>query len=222
MRGMAKRRMNFLVAPLMLAALTIQVAAEEQLDEDFILRQLARVQREVRDFTADLVQEKRISLLQKEIISHGVIQYKRPDKLLIELFDPDPSLMILDGHSLWLYFKREKVAQRYSLGSNPLFMRYLTLFDQPFNERWGKLASVRREGDLVVLDLIPGEADAIFSKVTLWVSTEDWFIRRLLLSEKSGDSTSLSYENIRVNIGIPDSRFRIDLPVDVEILQPPL
>ncbi len=219
---MTNRRMSFLIALLMSAALPIQGAAGEQLDEDFILRQLARVQREVGDFTADLVQEKRISLLQKEIISHGIIQYKRPDKLLIELFDPDPSLMILDGHSLWLYFKREKVAQRYSLGSNPLFRSYLSLFDQPFDGRWGKLASVRREGDLVVLDFIPGEADAIFSKVTLWVSTEDWFIRRLLLSEKNGDSTVLSYDNIRVNTGIPDSRFRVDLPDDVEILQPSL
>lgn len=222
MKAVMKRQRAFLIVLLMSAALPIRVAALQQLDEDFVFRQLARVQRDVRDFTADLIQEKRISLLQKEIVSHGVIQFKRPDKLLIELFDPDPSLMIVDGHSLWLYFKRDKIAQRYSLGNNAFLQRYLTLLDQPFSGKWGKPASMKREGERIVLEIMPGETDAIFSKITLWVSTEDWMIRKLLLSEKGGDSTRLSYENIRVNTGIPDSRFKVDLPSDVEILQPSL
>jgi len=220
MKGFIKRCLTFLMILSIPVALSVQDGAQGQPDKDFILRQLARVQSEVEDFAANLIQEKRISLLKKSITSHGVIEFKRPDKVLIELFDPDPCLMVVDGNSLWLFFKREKVAQRYSVGNNPLLKRYLMIFENPFEGEWGKLTSIEREGDFVVLDVIPGEAESIFSRINLWVSTQNWLIKKLALYEKSGDLTILSYENIRVNTGIPDSHFTVDLPADVEILQP--
>ncbi len=220
MKRFIKRWLGFLMIVLMSLGLPIQAIAQGQLDKDFILRQLAKAQREIEDFTADLIQEKRISLLKKNIISHGVIELKRPNRVLIELFDPDPSLMVVDGDSLWLYFKRERVAQRYNVGNNPMLKRYLMILDNPFKGEWGELTSIRKEGDFAVLEVIPGEVEAIFSKITFWVSTQDWLIRKLALYEKSGDFTVLSYENIRVNTGIPDSHFKVDLPADVEILQP--
>jgi len=204
----------------MSVALPVQAAGQGELDKDFVLRQLARVQGEVADFTADLIQEKRVSLLREKVISRGVIQFKRPNKVLIELFDPDPSLMVVDGTTLWLYFKRERVAQRYRVGDNPMLKRYLMILENPFRDEWGTLASIRKEGDFAVLEVIPGEAETIYAKVTLWVSTQTWLIRKLALYEKSGDFTILSYENIRVNTGIPDSHFTLDLPADVQILQP--
>lgn len=215
-----KRWLEILMILSILGVLSVQAAAQGQPDKDFILRQLARVQSEVKDFSANLIQEKRLSLLKNTIISHGVIAFKRPDKVLIELFDPDPCLMVVDGKFLWLFFKREKVVQRYSVGNNPMLKRYLMILENPFKGEWGKLTLIEREGDVVVLDVIPGEAESIFSRITLWVSTQNWLIKKLALYEKSGDLTILSYENIRVNTGIPDSYFTVDLPADVEILQP--
>ncbi len=220
MKRSAEGWLGFSMIALMVALLTIQTAAQGELDRDFIVRQLARAQKEIEDFTADIVQEKRISLLRKEIVSHGVMEFKRPHKVLIELFDPDPSLMVVDGNSLWLYFKRERIAQRYRVAHNPMLKRYLMILDQPFTVGWEKLTSVRREGDSAVLEFIPEQGEAAFSKIVLWVSTEDWLIRKMALHEKSGDLTILSYANIRVNTGIPDSHFTLDLPADVEILQP--
>ena len=220
MKRFIKGWLGFLMIFSIPVALSVHDVAQGQLDKDFILHQLARVQSKVEDFTADLIQEKRISLLRKDIISHGVIEFKRPDKVLIELFDPDPCLMVVDGNYLWLYFKRERVAQRYHIGNNPMLKRYLMILDNPFKGEWGKLTSIRKEGDFVVLDVIPVDAEAIFSKINLWVSTQSWLIKKLALYEKNGDSTILSYENIRVNTGIPDSHFKVDLPSDVEILQP--
>jgi outer membrane lipoprotein carrier protein len=220
MKRSAEEWLGFVVIVLMVALTAFQTAAQGELDRDFIARQLARVQGEIEDFTADIVQEKRISLLRKEIISHGVMKFKRPNKVFIELFDPDPSLMVVDGNSLWLYFKRERIAQRYRVAHNPMLERYLMILDNPFTVGWEKLASVRREGDCVVLEFIREQGEEIFSKIVLWVSTEDWLIRKLALHEMSGDFTILSYTNIRVNTGIPDSHFTLELPADVEVLQP--
>jgi len=220
MNGFVRRWLGLLLIVLTPVLLPVQGAAQGQIDKDFVVRQLARAQEEVEDFAADLVQEKRISLLRKDIVSHGMIEFKRPNKVLIELFDPDPSLMVVDGDSLWLYFKRERVAQRYVVGTNPMLKRFLMILENPFKGGWEKLTSIRKEGDFVVLEVVPEEVEAIFSKITLWVSTQDWLIKKLELHEKSGDLTILSYNNIRVNTGIPDSRFKINLPTDVEILQP--
>lgn len=220
MNGFAKRWLGLLLIVLTSVLLPVRGATQGQVDKDFVVRQLARAQEEVEDFAANLVQEKRISLLRRDIVSHGMIEFKRPNKVLIELFDPDPSLMVVDGNSLWLYFKRERVAQRYRVGNTPMLNRYLMILDNPLTGEWAKLASIRREGDFAVLEVAPGEAEGIFSKITFWVSTHDWLIRKLVLHEKSGDLTILSYENIRVNTGIPDSHFTLDLPADVEILHP--
>lgn len=218
MKRITWRWLVSLMMVLMPVTLPLWAGAQGGLDRDLVLRQLDRTQREIEDFTADLIQEKRISLLRENVVSHGVIQFKRPNKVLIELFNPDPSLMVVDGNSLWLYFKRERVAQRYHVGNTPMLNRYLMILNNPFTGEWAELASIRREGDFAVLEVVPGEAEAIFSKITLWVSTHDWLIRKLALHEKSGDLTILSYENIRVNTGIPDSHFKLDLPPDVEIL----
>jgi outer membrane lipoprotein carrier protein len=220
MKGFIERCLGCLMMALMSVSLAMQAGAQGQLDKDFVVRQLARAQGEVEDFAAALVQEKRISLLRRDIVSHGMIEFKRPNKVLIELFDPDPSLMVVDGNSLWLYFKRERVAQRYVVENNPMLKRFLMILENPFKGGWEKLAFIRKEGDFVVLEVVPEEVEAIFSKITLWVSTQDWLIRKLALYEKSGDLTILSYNNIRINTGIPDSHFKINLPTDVEILQP--
>jgi outer membrane lipoprotein carrier protein len=220
MNGFVKRWRELLLILFASVLLPVQGEAQGQVDKDLVVRQLARAQEEVEDFAADLVQEKRISLLRREIVSHGVIEFKRPNKVLIELFDPDPSLMVVDGNSLWLYFKRERVAQRFAVGNNPMLKRFLMVLENPLKGAWEKLAFIGKEGDLVVLDAVLEEAESIFSKITLWVSTQDWLIRKLALYEKSGDLTILSYSNIRINTGIPDSRFTINLPTDVEILQP--
>jgi outer membrane lipoprotein-sorting protein len=197
--GNMKKWLGFLMVFSLLGAAPVHSLSQGPMDQDFIFRQLARVGNEVEDFSADFIQEKRISLFRKEIVSHGAIQFKRPDKVLIEVFDPDPSLMIVEGNSLWLYFKRERVAQRYSVAGNPVLKRFLAILNNPFKGEWGRVTTMSEEDDSVVLDVM---------------------IRRLALYEKSGDVTILSYENIRVNTGIPDSRFRVDLPANVEILQP--
>ena len=198
--GFIKRWLGFLMTFSIPVALPIKAVAQGPLDKDFIVRQLARVQGEIEDFTADLIQEKRISFLRKNITSHGVIRFKRPNKVRIELFDPDPSLMVEDGDSLWLYFKRKWVAQRYHVGNNPMVKRYLKILDNPFKGEWGKLTSIRKEDDFAVLEVIPGEAEAFFSKIILWVSTQSWLIKKLALYEKSGDMTirlTRIFESIR-------------------------
>jgi outer membrane lipoprotein carrier protein len=220
MRRSVEKLLGFVIIVLMVALLAFQTAAQGELDRDFIVRQLTRVQRQIEDFTADIVQEKRISLLRKEIVSHGVMKFKRPNKVFIELFDPDPSLMVVDGNSLWLYFKRERIAQRYRVAHNPMLKKYLMILDQPFTVGWEKLTSVRKEGDCVVLEFNPEKSESVFSRIVLQVSTEDWLIRKVTLHEKAGDLTILSYSNIRVNTGIPDSQFTLELPADVEVLQP--
>jgi outer membrane lipoprotein carrier protein len=220
MRRSVEEWLGFVTIVLMVVLLAFQTAAQGELDRDFIVRQLARVQRQIEDFTADIVQEKRISLLKKEIVSHGVMKFKRPNKVFIELFDPDPSLMVVDGNSLWLYFKRERIAQRYRVADNPMLKRYLMILDQPFTVGGEKLISVRREGDCAVLEFNPEKSESVFSRIVLQISTEDWLIRKLTLHEKSGDLTILSYANIQVNTGIPDSDFTLELPADVEVLQP--
>jgi outer membrane lipoprotein-sorting protein len=157
-----KKWLGFLMVFSLLGAPPVHSLSQGPMDQDFIFRQLARVGNEVEDFSADFIQEKRISLFRKEIVSHGAIQFKRPDKVLIEVFDPDPSLMIVEGNSLWLYFKRERVAQRYSVAGNPVLKRFLAILNNPFKGEWGRVTTMSEEDDSVVLDVMQSSQELPF------------------------------------------------------------
>jgi outer membrane lipoprotein-sorting protein len=51
-------------------------------------------------------------------------------------------------------------------------------------------------------------------------NTANWMPKRLELMEKNGDSTTINYLNVKRNVGIADSSFRLHLPPDVEIIEP--
>ncbi len=88
----------------------IFATGESQITIEQVIQHLREARMRTEDFSADLLQEKRISLLKEKVVSRGKIRYKKPHYFLIEFFHPEPSQMVFDGKTLLLYFKEEKVA----------------------------------------------------------------------------------------------------------------
>ena len=55
-----------------------------------------------------------------------------------------------------------------------------------------------------------------FPKVTLWLDPQTWTPVQTRLTEKSGDYTDFTYSNVRLNKGISDSVFRLNIPKDAQ------
>ena len=195
--------------------LTAKGAAPISADE--VVKRLREIQEKTKDFSADIHQEKKLSLLKEKIISRGKIRFKKPDKVSIEFFHPESNQMVFDRKTALLYYKEEKLAERYSLRSNPIAERYLLFSKDPFQEKLAEWKILEDRESFLVMEIIPKVKDPLFVKTRLRVSKKDWMLIGMDMVEKNGDTTSIRYSNMKVNTGLTESDFEIHLPRDVKI-----
>ena len=202
----------FLLVPL-------QMSEAQQRRVDEVVQHLREVREQTKDFSADLLQEKKISLLKEKVVSKGRIRFKRPDHFFIEFFHPESSQMAFDGKTLLLYFKEEKMAERYRVQGNPMVEKYLLFSKDPFQEKLAEWKIVEDRESALVMEILPRGKEAFFVKTRLWISKKDWMVVGMEMVERNGDTTSLRYLNIKMNTGLSDSDFQIHLPKDVKITE---
>ena len=191
----------------------------QTLTVDEVVQQIRESREKTKDFSADLLQEKKISLLKEKVISKGRIRFKKPDKISIEFFHPETSQMVYDGKTFLLYFKEEKMAERYQVQGNPVVEKYLLFSKDPFQEKLAQWRIVEDRETVLALEILPKVKDPLFVKTRMWISKKDWIITGMEMVEKNGDTTTLRYSNMRVNMGLADSDFEIRLPKDVKVTE---
>jgi outer membrane lipoprotein-sorting protein len=69
---------------------------------------------------------------------------------------------------------------------------------------------------VVLLKLVPRDESATLTAARLWVHTGDWIVRKAEVEDGGGRLTTYRVERLRVNKGIPDSRFTFQVPDGVE------
>jgi outer membrane lipoprotein carrier protein len=191
----------------------------QTLTVDEVVQRIRESREKTKDFSADLLQEKKISLLKEKVISKGRIRFKKPDKISIEFFHPETSQMVYDGKTFLLYFKEEKMAERYQVQGNPVVEKYLLFSKDPFQEKLAQCRIVEDRETVLALEILPKVKDPLFVKTRMWISKKDWIITGMEMVEKNGDTTTLRYSNMRVNMGLADSDFEIRLPKDVKVTE---
>jgi outer membrane lipoprotein carrier protein len=191
----------------------------QTLTVDEVVQRIRESREKTKDFSADLLQEKKISLLKEKVISKGKIRFKKPDKISIEFFHPETSQMVYDGKTFLLYFKEEKMAERYQVQGNPVVEKYLLFSKDPFQEKLAQWRIVEDRETVLALEILPKVKDPLFVKTRMWISKKDWIITGMEMVEKNGDTTTLRYSNVRVNMGLADSDFEIRLPKDVKVTE---
>ena len=197
----------------------LQMSEAQQRRVDEVVQHLREAREQTKDFSADLLQEKKISLLKEKVVSKGRIRFKKPDHFFIEFFHPESSQMAFDGKTLLLYFKEEKMAERYRVQGNPMVEKYLLFSKDPFQEKLAEWKIVEDRESVLIMEILPRGKEAFFVKTRLWISKKDWMVVGMEMVERNGDTTSLRYLNIKMNTGLSDSDFQIHLPKDVKITE---
>jgi outer membrane lipoprotein carrier protein len=195
-------------------------AQSERNDVAAILEQLKKAQESLKDFTADIRQVKVSSLFTEPVASQGKMRLKRPDKIWLEMYPPYPSITVLNQGVLLYYFPEEKVAQRYEVAGNPALAKWLLFFQNPIETLGKNIQLLEERAGEAVLSIDPAEDLAAFQEIKITIDTTNWMPKRLELVEKNGDRTTINYDNLRLNIGTPDSSFQLSLPPDVDIIEP--
>ena len=176
----------------------------------------------VRDLEAHFTQRSRSVAMggaAQEMQARGVALFAKPGRMRWTYEAPEPSVVVSDGETLWIYDPVAKEAQEFPVGQGFLsgtavqFLlgegRILEAFD------------VRAEGcgtKTVRLHLRP-RAESSYESLELLVVPETGDIRESAVLDLFGNRTDVIFASVRSNLKIDPAQFRFEPAPDVRVLR---
>ncbi len=199
---------------------------------DEILEKVETANSHLKTMDADIKYSRVISLLDSEEVSLGYLQYKKPKKLNLNFFPPRNEINVIDGTYIWIYHMEEKQVEKYQISSDMDSPQGMDIFDLGYEYTTEKakenyiitlLEDISTEEEaLYHIELIPKDTfDSEYDRILLWVREGLWLPVQYQMFESDGEIiNTIELSNIQINPEIPDKIFVLDLPDDVEILEP--
>jgi outer membrane lipoprotein-sorting protein len=169
-----------------------------------------------------------ITITQGKSISRGKLSYKSPIYLRIDFDDPPKQVLNFDGEKLTFYSPANEVIleQRYKKKSpgqieGMMSSQGLTIMQRNYNIAYlsGPAPVPLEDGsrEMVVKLKLSSRGATGYSQMIL--SVKDNLIRRVEGTQSNGDKVVMDFANIRINQGVPDSRFVYDAPPYANVIQ---
>ena len=187
-----------------------QKATEEQKNE--VVSKITQASSNMTTMQGDFTQVKELSFMDDKVTSEGKMYYKKTNKIRWEYIKPYKYVFSMDGQNVRMTTgdKTDKVPVR----QNKMFgeiSRVMTggisgsgLVDSPdFDSQF----MVGKDDYQIILTPKKKEIKDLFSTVQLYVGKSDNRIRSVELVEKSGDKTTITLKNVKVNAVIDDKIF---------------
>ena len=186
-------------------------------DPQEILESVKKKYDGIRDAELRFTQRTRFPGSTLEQRAKGTLSLKKEHKYRIETED---QTVVTDGETVWSY----------SVPNRQVLIDRFKLSDRSFSpERIlggateGYAATVRgREKaggiECVVLNLIPRNEGSVMTSLRLWIDPSEWLVRTAELTDVNGKVTTYTVSDIKLNPGLSDSRFVLQIPEGAEVV----
>ena len=224
------RRLSLIAATLLLtlpvAAGTIASdTATTDVDLDEILSRFAEAQISTETLQATFEERKQLSLFKEAVIQTGRFYHTKPQQYLWDYREPSPKKVLLTDEILLAYYPDLNRAEEVNIRRwSQRIRRYMNIGADPESLRSDYEISLgpAEENDLpgsVLLVLQPKtrKLKARLQELRIWIDVETAQTRRVDYLEPGGDRTVFTFTDIRVNEGIDESLYEIDLPKNVKM-----
>ncbi|MRR55932.1 MAG: outer membrane lipoprotein carrier protein LolA [Deltaproteobacteria bacterium] len=163
----------------------------------------------VNDFTAEITQEKQLSLMKRKIVTTGEVRFKKPDIFYMELNAPYASRVLLKDNSLTLKLPKEGIRQKLALPPEQGLARWFEFLDHPVKTLpAGFDIRAERRGGTIFLQITPREKGVM--KALQLVFQQGGELRRLIIEENNRDKTVITFSRMKKNTGLSEKDFRLD------------
>jgi outer membrane lipoprotein-sorting protein len=189
-------------------------------DAGSVLRSLEKAGQALKTMKADFVETKVLVLLGETQETRGDVALQVPGRLKWNYTSPRPSAMVIKDGAFARYIPQSKqVFRGAAKGEAELLVGF-----GPGAAGLGKKYEVTLVGKETVgtapawvLDLKPrsGATSGLFSAIRLWVDEARSIPVQTRLTEPTGDHTTIRFERVVVNGGLPAGAFDLKLPRDV-------
>jgi len=187
-----------------------QKATEEQKKE--VVNKITQASGNMTTMQSDFTQVKELSFMDDKVTSEGKMYYKKTNKIRWEYVKPYKYVFSMDGQNVSMTSGDN--TNKVPVKSNKMFgeiSRVMTggisgsgLVDSPdFDSQF----MVGKDDYQIILTPKKKEIKDLFSSVQLYVGKSDNRIRSVELVEKSGDKTTITLKNVKINEAIDDKIF---------------
>jgi outer membrane lipoprotein carrier protein len=149
----------------------------------------------------------------------GRVEFAKPGRMRFEYETPEPSLVVSDGKTLWIYDPTAREVQVMAVSEGFLsaaaiqFLLGEGKLDESFEVTARSCAPERAE-----LDLKP-RAEASYERIDLVVERGSGWIRETTVVDLLGNRTHIVFEGIEIGENPDPARFRFEPPEGVKVLR---
>jgi outer membrane lipoprotein carrier protein len=163
----------------------------------------------ITDFSAEINQEKRLTLMKRTMTMSGIVRFRKPDLFYLEIGPPYSSRMLLRDGTIEQAMGNSPDRSRIFLPPEQGLKRWFSRFSTPFTalpEGMGVTADLT--GQLYTVSISPSGKGQI-KELTL-VFHADGTIKKLIIAEQNGDRSTMTFLKVRRNTGLTDSDFKLN------------
>jgi len=208
--------------PALFATLNAQppVRTAEQLET--MVAQLQEKHEGIRTFSARF-QQKELRRSGREDSQSGIVMMKRPGKMYWEYEQPYRKLFVADGKNAYFYVPKDKQVTVSELDLEDvqtplLFLIGMGNIQRDFATSWEQEEQPVGE-ETVLLRLTPRQHQPEFTHVLVELFPASHRIYRLAVIEPIGDRIDYIFTEFKENVRISDSKFQLNVPSEVEIIE---
>jgi outer membrane lipoprotein carrier protein len=201
-----------------------QDSIEQKMQLPDLLKKFNERQQAVQSLTATFTERKNLSLLAKPVVANGTFLYSKPARIKWEYSEPEPRVFLITEDRFVAYYPAQKRAEEVPL-SKLAGRRVFRVFGiGQTAEDLEKFFDITQadpgtESGCYLLVLTPKRRRVKdrLTRVRFWVDAQTYLPRKLEYLESDGDSTLLTFANLRLNPEIAEARFSVNIPKDVMV-----
>ena len=150
--------------------------------------------------------------------ARGRVEFAKPGRMRFEYETPEPSLVVSDGKTLWIYDPTAREVQVLPVSEGFLsaaaiqFLLGEGRLNESFEVKARSCTAQRAE-----LELRP-RAEASYERIDLGVERGTGWIRDTTVHDLLGNRTQVVFEDIETGGAPDDARFRFEVPEGVKVL----
>ena len=185
-----------------------------------------------RDLVASFVQEKRSPLLQKPIVTRGVI-HARGDVQLWASTSPQPTRMRIDPTRLSIYYERQRTVEEFpiqsqlgAIASSPLprlaALRERFAIAVDAGPRLDGATSSSSSSGTLQLRLVPTDVaiQPYVDHVRVLLDSDRGLVRVFEVVDPDGETTRVTFDDVKTDTNFADAALALDAPADAKVSRP--
>jgi outer membrane lipoprotein-sorting protein len=181
-------------------------------EKEDIVAKITQSAAEMKTMKCDFVQTKELSFMNDNVVSEGKMFFKQTDKIRWEYIKPYKYVFSTDGKNVNM--SSGEKTQKIPIKASRMFGEISNIIiggisgsglvrSKDFSPQFMTGTNDYK----IILTPLKKEIKDMFSDIQLFVNKSDNRIKTVVMTEKSGDKTTVNLKNIRINTSIDDEIF---------------